>query len=194
MSSFALSPHRLTVHVLESEKMDKFLEAIDCWSFYCEFRSMFIFYDIWLNILNGSRQSSDTSRLPRAGIFCLIFVANNNFLHLIFCRSLLSVDLFWVVVCKFVFEVNTFRKAFPINFCSHQKLFGMHLHFSRPLDPIDLIWVVLFVLQLRLQGLFLPDKKFFFFIFFIFVIFDYLNITKHLSKKSNFCLQEETQF
>ena len=78
-----------------------------------------------------------------------------------------------------------------MNFCSQQKLFGMHLHFSRPLDPIDLIWVVLFVLQLRLQGLFLPDKKFFFFIFFIFVIFDYLNITKHLSKKSNFCLQEE---
>ena len=33
MSSFALSPHSLTVHVLESEKMDKFLEALDCGSF-----------------------------------------------------------------------------------------------------------------------------------------------------------------
>ena len=73
MSSFALSPHSLTVHVLESEKMDKFLEALDCWFFYCEFRSMFIFYDIWLNILNGSRQSSDTSRSCQAWLLGFYF-------------------------------------------------------------------------------------------------------------------------
>ena len=73
MSSFALSPHSLTVHVLESEKMDKFLEALDCWFCYCEFRSMFIFYDIWLNILNGSRQSSDTSRSCQAWLLGFYF-------------------------------------------------------------------------------------------------------------------------
>ena len=73
MSSFALSPHSLTVHVLESEKMDKFLEALDCWFLYCEFRSMFIFYDIWLNILNGSRQSSDTSRSCQAWLLGFYF-------------------------------------------------------------------------------------------------------------------------
>ena len=34
---------------------------------------MFIFYDIWLNILNGSRQSSDTSRSCQAWLLGFYF-------------------------------------------------------------------------------------------------------------------------
>ena len=81
-----------------------------------------------------------------------------------------------------------------MNFCSHQNLFWNAFAFQQTTRPNRSYLSCFICIATQASGSFLPDKNFFFFIFFIFVIFDYLNITKHLSKKSNFCLQEETQF